>query len=146
LKKESVDTNHHVAIYSKNPHINSICHTHSTFAVVHAVLGNPLLCFCTEHADIFGQQIDCLPYEDFVLWGETVADNLESSKAVLLANHGVVTVGSSAKEAVKNAIALENIAEKNYYIQSTHHIGAKQLPEEEVRVWHERYNQYYGQK
>ncbi len=146
-KKPSVDLKHHAAIYQKNPHIKSICHTHSTFVVANAIANNNLLCYCTEHADVFGDTIYCMPYADLDRWGDVVATffwKFPTAKAVLMQNHGCITIGNSPIDAVKTAIALENIAEKNYYAL-TLNANLEPMKSDEVLKWNYRYNTSYGQ-
>lgn len=143
-RKPSVDSVHHGEIYKRCNWIKAICHTHSPYAVAFAGMNSPIRCYLTEHADYFGKTVRCAPYSDLNNWGKDVAEFLqEGEKAVLLGNHGVLTFGDNAIQAVKRAAALENIAMKNYLIETFKR--AKPLDEEEVKKWHERYNNVYGQ-
>jgi len=144
----SVDSVHHAAIYKNYPEIKAICHTHSPYAVAYSVIGS-MLCYTTEQADYFGGDILWLEYSDLYSWGKDVKleDNW-SQKAVLLGNHGVLTFGKDALEAVKLAAALENIAMKNYFMERhymDHDLMPTRLKQEEIDKWHKRYTNEYGQ-
>jgi len=143
-RNPSVDTVHHAAIYNKCSWIKAICHVHSPYATSYAGRNEEIRCYLTEHADYFGKTVRCLPYSDLNNWGSDIARILqEDEKAVLLGNHGVLTFGDTAEQAVKRAAALENIAMKNYLIEAVKII--EPLDNKEVIKWHERYNNVYGQ-
>lgn len=144
LRTPSVDTPHHLSIYQINPEVGAICHTHSPYATSFAMCGIPVQVACTEHADYFGQDIRCLKYSSLDVWGQEVVLK-EGEKAVLLANHGVLTFGKTPLEAVKLAIALENITMKMTLAASC---GANInfMKKKEVEKWHQRYQEIYGQR
>jgi L-ribulose-5-phosphate 4-epimerase len=146
-RKPSVDTVHHLEIYRRAPHIRAICHTHSPYATVFAIGTRGIPILCTEQADYFGGPIRCVPYHDLDTWGAHAVPK-EGEKALLLGNHGALTFGSTPKEAVNLAIALENVAQKTYLALMLHDRSGfvYKLPADEVRKWHERYNNVYGQK
>lgn len=144
LKKESVDTNHHIQIYCNNIDIKSICHTHSPYATACAIACYAVPVVCTEHADYFGHDIRVLPYKDLNDWGKYILLN-ENEKAILLGNHGVLTFGNTPLEAAKRAVALEAVCKK-FVLASQASQKIKALPQIEVNKWYERYVNSYGQK
>lgn len=150
--KPSVDTVHHAAIYKRHKRIKAICHTHSPYATAYAYNGKSIRCLGTEQADFFGDDVYNLPYSDLNCWGKEAAMYVGGkpvTKAILLNNHGVLTFGETAEEAVKLAAALENCARKNYLAEtlfnndSRHELAA--LPIIEIVKWHDRYTNKYGQ-
>jgi len=65
------------------------------------------------------------------------------SRAVIMQNHGPFTIGSSAKDAVKAAVMLEDVAR-------TVHIAAQAgplipIPQEAIDSLYDRYQNVYGQ-
>jgi len=139
--KPSVDASHHIDIYDNHEWVGAICHTHSPYAVAFAACGMDVDCYITEHADYFGGTIRCLPYADLNNWGDKVSFG-SGERAVLLERHGVLTFGDLATEAVNLAVAVENVAKKNYIIRSLN----KNLPEfHDADKWHRRYMNDYGQ-
>lgn len=139
----SVDTVHHKNIYKKYQWVQSICHTHSPYAVAYAIREENISCRSTEHADYFGREIKCLPYSDLNSWGKEVILE-EGERAILLGKHGVLTFGKYAAESVRLAVALENIAMKTFLAES----GKSEMPyfpKKEIDKWHKRYINEYGQ-
>ncbi len=143
--KASSDTASHLYLYRHLPNVASVVHTHSNYATAFAALGRPIPICLTAHADEFGCEIPC---GGFALIGgeeigKAVLDVIGSSRAVLLKNHGVFTVGSSGEEAVKAAIMVEDIARTMWLALQ---IGQPQaIPEEMVARLHHRYQTAYGQ-
>lgn len=151
--KPSVDTIHHAEIYLNNPHVESICHTHSPYATAMAIMNWTLVPFCTEHADYFGREIRCLEFSSFDRWGRDVF--LESTpvkeRAILLAAHGALTFGfmgskNASLDAAKNAVALEAIAQKYHIASGGFDQPVPLLDPAIVSAWHDRFrNGAYGQ-
>lgn len=143
--KPSSDTASHLYIYRHRPDVNGIVHTHSPYATAFAALGKPIPVYLTAIADEFGQAIPCAGFaliggEEI---GKQVVDNIGSCAAVLLKNHGVFTVGKSARAAVKAAVMVEDIAK-------TVHLALQlgqpdEIPQEDVEKLHYRYTHVYGQ-
>ncbi len=110
--KVSSDTASHLYIYRNRPDVNGVVHTHSAYATAFAAVGKPIPVYLTAQADEFGGPIPC---GGFALIGgeeigKVVLESIGDSKAVLLKNHGVFTVGPSAEAAVKAAVMVEDIA------------------------------------
>ena len=101
----------HGAIYSQRPEVAAVVHTHSprATALSCARLGIPAFHYMIALA---GGSIRCMPYATFGT--EELARNavcgLDGRRAVLLANHGVVAVGASLREAHAVALEVENLA------------------------------------
>jgi L-fuculose-phosphate aldolase len=101
----------HGEIYARRPEVAAVVHTHSprATALSCARLGIPAFHYMIALA---GGAIRCMPYATFGT--EELAHNavrgLEGRRAVLLANHGVVAVGASLREAHAVAFEVENLA------------------------------------
>jgi L-ribulose-5-phosphate 4-epimerase len=127
--------------------VGGVVHTHSTYATAWAARGEAIPCVLTMIADEFGGEIPVGPFaligDDSI--GRGLVDTLRTSrsKAVLMQNHGVFTVGSTAKAAVKAAVLCEDVAR-------TVHI-ARQLGEplpiapSSIDSLYARYQNAYGQ-
>src|SRR4029078_1246646 len=79
------------------PDVGGISHTHSRYATAFAAVNRPIPVCLTAHADEFGCEI---PVGAFALIGgeeigQVVVGAIGTSRAVLLKNHGVFTVGES---------------------------------------------------
>jgi L-ribulose-5-phosphate 4-epimerase len=143
----SSDTAAHAYVYRHLPEVGGVVHTHSDYATAWAARREPIPCVLTMIADEFGGDIPIGPFaligDDSIGKGivETLRDS--RSRAVLMANHGPFTIGVNAKDAVKAAVMVEDVAR-------TVHL-ARQLgdpipldPEDIDRLFH-RYQNVYGQ-
>ena len=89
-------------------------HTHSTYATAWAARGEPIPCVLTMMADEFGGEIPVGPFaligDDSI--GRGIVETLRESRspAVLMQNHGVFTIGPTARAAVKAAVMCEDVA------------------------------------
>jgi L-ribulose-5-phosphate 4-epimerase len=143
----SSDTAAHAYVYRNMPAVGGIVHTHSTYATAWAARGESIPCVLTAMADEFGGDIPVGPFaiigDDSI--GRGIVATLEGhrSRAVLMQNHGVFTIGRDAGDAVKAAVMAEDVAR-------TVHI-ARQLgepiaiPQESIDALFARYQNVYGQ-
>jgi L-ribulose-5-phosphate 4-epimerase len=144
--KPSVDTATHLYIYRHRPDVGGLVHTHSPYATSFAALGRPIPVYLTAMADEFGGPIPVGAYapiggEEI---GREIVRTIGQSPAILMKNHGVFTVGSTPRAAVKAAVMVEDVAK-------TVHLALllgqpKEIPAEEVARGHRRYREQYGQK
>ena len=143
----SSDTAAHAYIYRTMPEVNGVVHTHSTYATAWAARGEAIPCVITGQADEFGGDIPVGPFaiigDDSIGRGVVATLTGHRSRAVLMQNHGVFTIGSSPRDAVKAAVMAEDVAR-------TVHI-AKQLgelipiPQHAIDALFDRYQNVYGQ-
>lgn len=68
---------------------------------------------------------------------------LRESPAILMKNHGVVTVGRTAEAAVQAAVTVEDVATTVYY--ATQLGTLEETSPQEVARAHRRYVEIYGQ-
>lgn len=123
--RPSSDTPTHVVLYNRFQEIGGVVHTHSPWATSWAQAGRGIPCYGTTHADYLYGQVPCVrtltkeeietAYEKNT--GVLIADEFErlavdylETPAVLCKNHGPFTWGKDAKEAVHNAVVLEEVA------------------------------------
>jgi L-ribulose-5-phosphate 4-epimerase len=143
--KPSSDTLTHLHIYQNRKDINGIVHTHSTFATAFAAVGRPIPAILTAICDEFGGAIPVggfAPIGNEAI-GREVLRSIGLGKAILMQNHGVFTIGASAKEAVKAAVMVEDAARTVFYAFM---LGDPlPIPDEMVAQLHKRYNDEYGQ-
>ena len=143
--KPSSDTASHLYIYRIRSDVNGVVHTHSPYATAFAALGRPIPVYLTGHGDEFGSPIPCAGFaligsEDI---GRQVVDHIGSSPAVLLKQHGVFTVGSTATAAVKSAVMVEDVARTTWLALQ---LGQpEEIAPEDVAKLHNRYTHVYGQ-
>ena len=119
----SSDTPTHLELYKAFPEIGGIVHTHSTYATSWAQAGRAIPCYGTTHADYMYGEIPCarvLTQEEIDAGyekntGTVIIETFEGKDpmavpAVLCKNHGPFAWGKDAKEAVHNAVVLEEVA------------------------------------
>lgn len=110
----SSDTDAHAYVYRHMPEVHGVVHTHSTYATAWSARRQPIPCVLTMMADEFGGDIPVGPFaligDDSI--GRGIVETLQNarSRAVLMANHGPFTIGSSGLDAVKAAVMLEEVA------------------------------------
>ncbi len=143
--KPSSDTASHLYIYRQRPDVFGVVHTHSSYATAFAALGRPIPCVLTAMADEFGGPIPCGGFA--LIGGEeigrVVVEAIGRSPAVLLQNHGVFTIGPSAKAALKAAVMVEDVARTTWLALQ---LGQPhEIPAEDVAKLHDRYTHVYGQ-
>ena len=141
----SSDTASHLYIYRHRPDVNGVVHTHSRYATAFAAVGRSIPVYLTAQADEFGGPIPCAGFafigDDSI--GALVVEGIGRSPAILLKNHGVFTVGSTAEAAVKAAVMVEDIAATAWLALQ---IGTPDvLDDDAVERLHHRYTTDYGQ-
>jgi L-ribulose-5-phosphate 4-epimerase len=144
----SSDTAAHAYVYKHMPEVGGVVHTHSTYATAWAARGEPIPCVLTMIADEFGGEIPVGPFaligDDSIGRGIVQTLSGQRSSAVLMKNHGVFTIGPSARAAVKAAVMCEDVART---VHIARQIG-QPLPiaQSDVDSLFERYQQAYGQR
>jgi L-fuculose-phosphate aldolase len=103
----------HRDILANRPDVNAVIHTHSAFATTLACLREDVPAVHYMIAAAGGNSIRCTPY---ALFGEqTLSDYvlsaLEDRRACLLANHGMIALGSDLADALTVAIEVEFLCE-----------------------------------
>ncbi|GAA5929238.1 uncharacterized protein JCM15063_004091 [Sporobolomyces koalae] len=100
----------HSSIHKARPDVEAICHSHSIYGKAFSTLGKPLT-FTTQDSCSFYQDIALLKQFDGVVLsseeGQLIAKTLEKKKAIILQNHGLLTVGTTIDSAVAWYILLE---------------------------------------
>jgi L-ribulose-5-phosphate 4-epimerase len=143
----SSDTAAHAYVYRNMPEVGGVVHTHSTFAVAWAARGEEIPCVITAMADEFGGPIPVGPFavigDDSI--GRGIVDTLRGhrSRAVLMQNHGPFTIGSSAKDAVKAAVMVEDVARTVHYAREAGPLVP--IPQDAIDSLYDRYQNVYGQ-
>lgn len=161
--RPSSDTPTHAVLYSHLKDINSVVHTHSTYATAWAQTQKDLPILGTTHADHTKYDIPCtLPMSDEMIEGDyeyqtgfQILNELsdrnirpEELNMILIGNHGPFTWGKNAEDAVYNSAVLENIAQMAF-ISLQINPQAPRLKEALIQKHYDRKhgkNAYYGQK
>lgn len=159
----SSDTATHLELYKAFPKVGGVVHTHSSYATSWAQAGRSIPCYGTTHADYMYGEIPCVrclskeeiegAYEKNT--GLLIAREFKAMDkdpmavpAVLCKNHGPFAWGSNAKEAVHNAVVLEEVAKMAYraeIIEPRIQPAPLELQDKHYYRKHGA-NAYYGQK
>ena len=144
----SSDTEAQAYVYRHMPHVGGVVHTHSTYACAWAARHEPIPCVLTMVADEFGGEIPVGPFaiigDDSIGRGIVATLDGHRSRAVLMQNHGVFTIGSDAKDAVKAAVMCEDVART---IHIARQLGEPiPIPQDSIDALFDRYQNVYGQK
>ncbi|MED4781185.1 class II aldolase/adducin family protein [Brevibacillus choshinensis] len=136
----------HITAYRKRPDVNAVFHTHSTYATTLAAMAEPIPVILAEVAAIAGGPIPVAPYTRFGTpeLGEVALETMGRAPAVLLQNHGVVTVGRSLEQAYLIAIDTEESA-KIYLMSLMAGKPAVRIEENEIPILYRIYSTKYGQ-
>jgi len=103
----------HLACLRKHEDIAAVIHSHAKFATMFAITHQPIPCVIEEFDVYVGGEVPVANYEltgsDDL--GEEVSRWVGERGAVLMANHGLLTVGKDPKDAMKIASLVERTAE-----------------------------------
>jgi L-ribulose-5-phosphate 4-epimerase len=113
--KPSTDTDTHLYVYQRRPDVFGMVHTHSPYASTFAVLGQPIPACLTASA-MLGGEIPLGGYAPIggADIGQEIINKIGCARAIIMQNHGVFTIGSSAQQATKMAVEVEEIAKITY--------------------------------
>jgi L-fuculose-phosphate aldolase len=105
----------HLALYDRRSDIAAVVHTHSVYATTLACLHweLPAVHYLVGYS---GDRVPLAPYATFgtAELARTVADSIGGYNAVLLANHGLVAVGTQLERAFNVAEEIEFVARLYY--------------------------------
>lgn len=159
--KPSSDTATHIELYKAFPNIGGVVHTHSRWATTFAEAGQPIPAMGTTQADYFYGDIPCTrpmteeeingDYEKET--GKVIVETFKNTQAddvpgVLVYSHGPFSWGTDPKNAVHNAVVMEEVAFMDWHalmINPEHRDMQKALLDRHYLRKHGA-NAYYGQK
>ncbi|MFY9712502.1 MAG: L-ribulose-5-phosphate 4-epimerase [Microbacterium sp.] len=146
-RSPSSDTAAHAYVYRNMPDVGGVVHTHSTYAVAWAARGEEIPCVITAMADEFGGPIPVGPFaiigDDSIGRGIVQTLHGHRSRAVLMQNHGPFTIGVNAKDAVKAAVMVEDVARTVHHAREAGPLIP--IPQEAIDSLYNRYQNVYGQ-
>ncbi len=157
----SSDTDTHLVLYRAFQNIGGVVHTHSRWATIFAQAGRGVPALGTTHGDYFYGEIPCtrrMTAEEIggryeLETGNVIVERFrhldpDSVPAVLVHSHGPFCWGKDAKEAVHNAVVLEEVA-----FMAWHNLALDAaLPPMQQELLDKHFlrkhgkNAYYGQK
>ncbi len=103
----------HLACLNRYPDIGAVMHSHALFSTMFAITHTPIPCVIEEFDVYVGGEV---PVSEYRLTGsdelgEEVARYLGDRGAVLIANHGLLSVGKHPMDALKVAKLVERTAQ-----------------------------------
>lgn len=106
----------HTYIYKNKIDARALVHTHSVFATAMSVLREPIKPVHYVIADANAYEIPCAPYKRYGTedLARVALETIGDSKALLLANHGMLAYDESLEKAYSLAKEVEYIAEIQY--------------------------------
>jgi L-fuculose-phosphate aldolase len=144
--RPSIELPLHLSIYRAREDVNAIVHTHSTYCAAFAIARKCIPATAEDLVQIVGGEVRvseyCLPGSAEL--GEAAVKSLEGRNAVLLANHGCLSVASSLDEALKIAMVVEKSAQANLMAQLIG--GAVPLNQTDIDLMKVFYHNEYGQR
>jgi L-fuculose-phosphate aldolase len=111
-RRPSSEWRFHRDIYRCRDDVSAIVHTHSRYATALACTGRGIPGFHYMVARAGGAEISCAPYHAFGTQSlsDAAVAALAGRRACLLANHGVIAVGSDLAAALALAAEVEELA------------------------------------
>lgn len=107
----------HLKVYEERPDVKAVVHAHPPLATAHAVVGLPLDKFIMPEAVIFLGTVPLTQYgtpsTDEI--PNAISQALKDHDALLLKNHGALTVGADLMSAYFKMETLEYFAKVSYY-------------------------------
>jgi L-fuculose-phosphate aldolase len=131
--RPSSDMPWHLTIYERRPEVRAIVHAHPPICGGFACAGVSLDIPTFTEVII---QVGNIPLMDYatpttIEYATIVADSMANADALLMKNHGTITVGTNLEQAFQRTELLEDFAKLVLVAKLLG--GPKQLPPEEVR-------------
>jgi len=111
-RKPTCEIAMHLACYLRRPDIQAVIHTHPPIATGLSCTGHTIPPLFPDLVALVGAEIPVLPYivPSGMALANAVAEVITDHNAVLLGNHGVLTVGANVREAYFRNLLVEEAA------------------------------------
>ncbi len=141
-RRPSSEWRFHRDIFKSSSDIGAIVHTHSRHATALACTGRGIPAFHYMVAVAGGADIRCAPYHTFGTQGlsDAALAALSGRLSCLLANHGVIAIGTDLAAALALAAEVENLAAQYCAALAVGNVHI--LPEAEMRNVLEKFRTY----
>ncbi|MBG0564268.1 aminotransferase class III-fold pyridoxal phosphate-dependent enzyme [Actinoplanes aureus] len=109
----SIECGMHANIYRERPDVNAIVHTHQPYASALAFLRKPIPALTDEQVRFLGKEVAIIDYapSGTSFLAKNVQKKVASGdNAFIIANHGVVALGTDPDRAVFNMALLEKVS------------------------------------
>ena len=130
--KPSSEFKMHLRVYQERPDVTAVVHAHPPVATAHAVCGMPLDSMIMPEVIIFLGEVPLTKYgtPSTMEIPEAISDALKDHDAVLLENHGALSVGVDLTQAYFRMETLEYWAKVSLYAKQLG--GAQELTCEQI--------------
>ncbi len=145
-KKPSIELNLHLEIYRNRDDVNAIVHTHSEYCTALAIARKEIPAVVEDLVQVAGGNIRVSQYHlpGSKELGKAVVKALEGRNAVILANHGCLSVAKNLKEALKISLIIEKSAKATIFAKIMGEIV--ELSQEDIYTMRDFYLNKYGQR
>lgn len=132
----------HAGIYQAAPATGFIVHTHADACTALACLGEALPAFHYMVVQFGGSEVRCAPYVTFgtPALAALAVEALRDRTACLLANHGMIVLGTTAAQALSRSLLLEQLCRQ--YLLARSAGTPRLLTEAEMAAAKERFRTY----
>jgi ribulose-5-phosphate 4-epimerase/fuculose-1-phosphate aldolase len=142
--KPTSETPMHTLFYRERSDIGAVVHSHAPYSTVFAIIDEPIPVVVIETAACIGDHVRVAPYyqpgtEEL---GRIALDTMGDGVAVLLANHGLLSIGDNLAQAYDATIAAETTARLVIMARSMNAVPIT-LPREIVASMREGYLHHY---
>ncbi|MEF3245219.1 MAG: class II aldolase/adducin family protein [Caldisericaceae bacterium] len=122
----------HIKIYKVREDVNAIIHAHPPFATGFAIAHYPIPINIHEESSLILGDVPVVPYELTASMdlAENIGRLVKDHNALLLANHGALTVGEDLERAFRRMEELENICKMLTVAQLLG--GPKHIPDDKL--------------
>ncbi|MGZ4681620.1 MAG: class II aldolase/adducin family protein [Acidimicrobiales bacterium] len=135
----------HLATFAAYPEVGGVVHCHAVHASMYAVSHRPIPAAIDEFVVYIGGDVPVGEYQPSgsEALSTEVARHLHDRSAVLMANHGLVTIGKSVDDALHSALVVEHNAKIMWGAQQLG--GVVGLPHKTIRDFTGVYGYVRGQ-
>jgi ribulose-5-phosphate 4-epimerase/fuculose-1-phosphate aldolase len=138
--KPTSETPMHTIFYRERPDVAAVVHSHAPYATAFAIAREPIPVVLAEGATCLGGTVPVAPYcrpgTDEL--ARTILQTMGAGVSALLANHGLITVGTTLKRAYSATIAAEQMSRQVIMARAMGLLPVP-LPEDEVAALREPY-------
>lgn len=144
-RKPSSDTPAILYIFSHREDVNAVIHTHQPYATAIGLIEDKFHINLTTLANCTAGDVNVSPYSSpgSVYMGIDTVEHIGDSLAIILANHGVITIGANLKQALYAAVYMEEAA-KCYLAAKITGLPMRQMTDAQIEQAIDVFK-YYGQ-
>ena len=116
LWKPTTEIRMHLIFYQERSDVGAVVHSHAPYATLFAITHEPIPLVLAESAPALGEPVQVAPYArtGTEALAKVVLDFIGHGTAVLLANHGLLTIGKNLSQAYSASLAAELCARYTY--------------------------------